>query len=391
MYLRTQKTQSSGVAGLCVKFHRGANLDPKDKIGVTHLVEHILLHASSPYLDNIRTANGEFQGETTRSETSFILLCPSEVFKSCAENFLNEIFFFHPSKKDLEDEKSTVIQEIREYSHDSISVFINEALALAFDERQGHDPIMGDSHTVSSFSLDDVFSSLKELRKVQNAVCYAVGDDVEFLHKYVEKINTNIILSFGNKEEGLVSPMFHALSTEQKKSSDPTISSISFIFPLPDIASRDIIATSMLLTLLTTNRGFNLKGELRSVVDGIYDIIVRPLLYGDKCFIQILTNVGGKSASNFVTMLQQKLRSLSNFPASELEALAETQYQYVHFRQSLLFDGVQKSIRSFSHMPEKQESIIELPSHLDIHIKANFIELVRSIGEEKNSVYTVQQ
>jgi predicted Zn-dependent peptidase len=123
--------------------------DETDAIsGMAHYIEHTAFKGSksrSSYqiLNRIETIGGELNAYTTREKTCFYASSLKRYFDRCIELLADIVFFPTFPEKELEKEKSVIIEEIEMYEDSPEETIFDAFHSLVFPDHSLGYPILG--------------------------------------------------------------------------------------------------------------------------------------------------------------------------------------------------------------------------------------------------------
>ena len=149
---------TSPLATAVFTFKAGSLTDPKGQEGVSHYLEHVLLDASSLYLDEVAVSNAfAGLGARTNGGTGFGSV---SYYGTCRASKLAEMVAIHCDivtspllrDEDVEREGKIIMSELRDGMDDAMTVFWYDTIRSTL----GWPPIIGHESSVPSITADQI-------------------------------------------------------------------------------------------------------------------------------------------------------------------------------------------------------------------------------------------
>lgn len=146
--------------------------------GIAHFWEHMAFkgtHKRKAYhiLNRIDSVGGELNAYTTREKICFYASLLSPHFRRAAELLTDIVFFSTFPEKEIEKEKSVILEEMAMYEDDPNEDLQDRFDALVFEGHPLGRKILGSRETVKNFSQRDFFNFIAENQNTEKiSFCY---------------------------------------------------------------------------------------------------------------------------------------------------------------------------------------------------------------------------
>ena len=168
--------------------------------GMAHFIEHMIFKGTSHrkayhVLSRIEDYGGELNAFTTKEEICIYASFLSPYYERSIELFSDVVFNSTYPVKEMEKEKSVILDEINSYNDSPAEQIFDDFEGLLFKGHQLGANILGTPDTVNKFTRNDIFRFIKQNISINNMVFASVGDIslkklILLLEKYFEH-NTN--------------------------------------------------------------------------------------------------------------------------------------------------------------------------------------------------------
>ena len=205
LVLLFRKDKSKKAAFVDFSFHAGLINDPKNKLGLSHFIEHTIALSNKEYSREIKKdeRNKFFSSNFTTNEERIRMYAYAsynqveDIFK----NFANWASSFDISKEEFENEKLVIKQEILRYKKDiRDDMYESYRKAIYPDDKFCEYNPAGTIESVDSITLNDVNNFIKKVFAINNLQITVYGNVSlckikRLINKYVLKYITNITTS----------------------------------------------------------------------------------------------------------------------------------------------------------------------------------------------------
>src|ERR1700733_13423535 len=163
----TQEFKDRPSASIGVWVAAGGRYEAKDNKGVAHFLEHMAFKGSAKYsCDEIKQlvegVGGNLNAFTAEEETCYYAKVPANHLKQTFDILSDISFFPNITPKDLEKERTVILEEIKMY-HDLPQYYVGELLEeLLWPDHPLGQSLAGTSTTVGEMSI----AQLKDFKKI---------------------------------------------------------------------------------------------------------------------------------------------------------------------------------------------------------------------------------
>lgn len=175
------KHTDSQVAHLGITIDVGSRDEERQENGMAHFIEHCIFkgtkkRSSSRILSRIDGVGGELNAYTTKEETAVFCTFLSKHYERATELLSDIIFNSVFPDKELDKEKSVIIEEINSYEDSPMELIYDEFESLVFGDTGLGRMILGTEKKVKSFSSSQVMDFIKKNWATNLIVISTVGD-----------------------------------------------------------------------------------------------------------------------------------------------------------------------------------------------------------------------
>ncbi len=183
--------------GIGVGVLTGSIYEPKDKRGISHLLEHMMFKSNKKYSAREINLGLELNGGIANAFTdTFLTFYAVEVIPSGFEKVLDILYsMFENDKydfKEFENEKKVVLSEIERYENDPESRMEDLIPKSVYGESDYGDPIAGYRETVESITKEDLEEYKAKMYVPENMFIILSGNfnekHVELVEKYFSRL-----------------------------------------------------------------------------------------------------------------------------------------------------------------------------------------------------------
>jgi len=179
----------------------GSRDEFKKESGMAHFIEHMIFKGTGRrkayhVLSRIENFGGDLNAYTTKEETCIYASYLSPYYERSIELFADVVFNSVFPIKEMEKEKSVILDEINSYNDSPAEQIFDDFEALIFKGHPLAENILGTPETVNKFKRNDVFRFLKRNYRINNMVIASVGNIsfarlIKLLEKYFEYFNSS--------------------------------------------------------------------------------------------------------------------------------------------------------------------------------------------------------
>lgn len=168
--------------------------------GMAHFIEHMIFKGTKKrkafhVLGRIENFGGELNAFTTKEETCIYASFLSPYYERSVELFSDVAFNSIYPLREMEKEKSVILDEINSYNDSPAEQIFDDFEGLLFKGHPLGENILGTPESLNAFTRNDIFRFLKRNYRIDNMVIASVGNIsfkkfIRLLEKYFENIET---------------------------------------------------------------------------------------------------------------------------------------------------------------------------------------------------------
>jgi len=262
------------------------------EFGLAHLIEHMLFKGTKrrgpgEIAREIEGVGGEINAYTSFDHTVYTVLLASR-FASLGLDILSDAVFnstFDPGE--LELEKKVVLEEIKR-GRDNPHQYLSRMLfSQAYQTHPYGRPVIGDSESVSAFTVDDCRKFMLSAYAPGNMTLVVVGDaDANATAEAAGKVFGSTNHRSGKKKRNLPKEPLQRAFRSKIESKDVSDIYFDLAFPGPTAVHKDVPALDLLVTILGQGEGSRLQHGIkldqnlvRSISAGAYTPRSPGLIY----------------------------------------------------------------------------------------------------------------
>ncbi len=172
---------SSPLVCLSLWVRAGSSDEMPEKNGLAHFFEHMVFKGTKhnpgvQLIRRVQAMGGNINAGTSLDTTDFYILVPREFWKEALELLTELVKDPLLSHKDIESEKSVVIQEIHMEEDEPEERLARLLYQQVFKNTSYGRPILGEPKTVGSLSREDILTYKEEYFQPSNIVLSVAGD-----------------------------------------------------------------------------------------------------------------------------------------------------------------------------------------------------------------------
>lgn len=277
-------------------FLGGTVIENETNVGITHLLEHLLLSMKAD--DNLSiffdTEGVDIRGETAREYMNISGYFLSSQKKIFLKRLIDDIYLKNIESEELERNKKIVQCEIQQYINTEKNIRLKEN-KMIFNDSLWENDILGNMHSVEDITLDDVNDFRNNLLENNRCVMSLIGNiDYDEIDECTyplgiirAKGQKNLILDVNNCSF----PQFNVLKyTNQEKGSGNTYSDISITYKLNWYPLEQLIPCIAIFNTMLTGLGDSiLMKKLREELNYVYQVISYPEIHKSICLFKVRT------------------------------------------------------------------------------------------------------
>lgn len=331
----TREFKDRESASMGVWLATGGRYENKENKGVAHFLEHMAFKGSAKYsCDEIKQliegVGGNINAFTAEEETCYYAKVPADHFKQTFD-VLADISFFHKiTPKDLEKERTVILEEIKMY-HDLPQYYVGELLEeLLWPDHPLGQSLTGSVLSVSGMSADHLRNFKKEHYVPSNTVIAACG-----AIKHEELVG--LVAAKLGKLAGPLSPLcIPARRTQDKaavhlyhKSTEQMHLALGYL--AYEINHKDYYVLALLSIILGGNMSSRLFNELREKHGLAYSVSSAIKSLNDTGVFMIRAGVDNSKIVDALGLILTVLAKIASDPVEEDEFKRAQEYYMGQF------------------------------------------------------------
>jgi len=340
--------------------------------GSTHYLEHIVFKGSRKYTceqikESIEGVGGTLNAFTAEEQTCFFAKIPYQYFEQTFDILADMVFYPKINQKDVEKEKSVIIEEIKMY-HDLPQYYVIELLdKMIWPNHPLGKGIAGSIESVSKLSSKDLKLFHNEYYQPGNIVVSACGrlDHAQFIDRIKEKFHHDSQAQLWHFKEA-------SRATEEPQSTYhfKEIEQMHLALGIPGLDENhpDRYVMGLLSVILGGNMSSRLFVQVREKKGLAYAISGSTKYLHDTGLLMIRAGVDNVKIVDALKVILKELDKLKKEEVSEDEfkrakdyftgqlqlALEDTMDQMLFVGESLISKN---KVRTFKSVVEKVEEI----------------------------------
>jgi predicted Zn-dependent peptidase len=279
--VKTELNKNDKLVSVCYKVNVGSHNETEDILGIAHLVEHLVFKGtdkrnSEQINQYIEGLGGYMNAFTSFEETEFYCTLPSEYWKE-AIDFINDLVFFNTIPEDeFELEKGVVLNELRMYSDDPVSVCQDNLFKIMFHKDITKQLVGGTVETVSKITREDVINFIDNNyinKHIDIIITGNIEGSEEDLYEYIESITPETDNDVKLKDKNYDFEMKERKIEAEKSDISQSILCWALIGPAPK--NEDYIPFYLAVNALGGNASSILYSNVREKLGLVYTISFR--------------------------------------------------------------------------------------------------------------------
>lgn len=365
------KHTDSQVAHLGITIDVGSRDEERQENGMAHFIEHCIFkgtkkRSSSRILSRIDGVGGELNAYTTKEETAVFCTFLSKHYERATELLSDIIFNSVFPDKELDKEKSVIIEEINSYEDSPMELIYDEFESLVFGDTGLGRMILGTEKKVKSFSSSQVMDFIKKNWATNLIVISTVGD-IKF-EKWVRLIE---------KFFGYISPKpinrqrkenYNYIPQHKELNRDTYQAHIMIGCPCYDYTSEKKVAFSLLNNVLGSSAmNSYLNMNVREKYGFTYLIESSYNAYSDNGIFQIYAGTDEQYIDKTLSLIKKGLQRFvdkrltqSQIHKAKEQLKGQLSIQNDYNREEMLAIG--KSLLNYNHVQSLEETFSDIDS-----------------------------
>jgi len=310
------------IVSVSVSICTGAELEPKSKSGISHLVERLI---RAELLSEVSTVGAIVETKTDFEHIEITVSCQPEATEFVLKAISGCVFSFFPKQASLEREQFKISQEIEKESFNPMAQLFNLTQKYMYKGTNLSTTILGSERTIYSITLQDVREFLSSSIMPENILVSVVGD-ITLICKSTEKSLDYAM----DLLKGYLNSYFYIKTIEQsgrrKIKSTPTVIPAEPIFiaknkPLNQTRFQISFPTAphestgyKYSKILEKYLNLYLRIQLKETA-GVYGVEIKVVQFKNNSHILISFAVDSEKAEN---IYEKVVSSLINFKSEQI-------------------------------------------------------------------------
>jgi len=289
--------------------------------GIAHLIEHCLFKGTERrkafhILTRLDSVGGEVNAYTTKEETSIYASALKEHFNRAAELLVDITFSSIFPKKEIEKEKSVIIDEINSYKDNPDEMLMDEFEERLFPDHALGRSILGTADLVNGFTREDILRFVERNYSTDQIVFTCVGNvSLKKIEAFCNNVLEKLPTSTSNRTNRTIpeSTMFR----ESKKTSVHQVHSLlgCKTIGFDDDRRRAMVLMNNILGGPALNSRLNLN--IRERFGYCYYIESSYAPYADTGVFQIYFGTDKRHERKVAKLIVKELKSLTDVSLSD--------------------------------------------------------------------------
>lgn len=365
------KHTDSQVAHLGITIDVGSRDEERQENGMAHFIEHCIFkgtkkRSSSRILSRIDGVGGELNAYTTKEETAVFCTFLSKYYERATELLSDIIFNSVFPDKELDKEKSVIIEEINSYEDSPMELIYDEFESLVFGDTGLGRMILGTEKKVKSFSSSQVMDFIKKNWATNLIVISTVGDiKFEKWVRLIEKFFGYIPPKPINRQR---KENYNYIPQHKELNRDTYQAHIMIGCPCYDYTSEKKVAFSLLNNVLGSSAmNSYLNMNVREKYGFTYLIESSYNAYSDNGIFQIYAGTDEQYIDKALSLIKKGLQRFvdkrltqSQIHKAKEQLKGQLSIQNDYNREEMLAIG--KSLLNYNHVQSLEETFSDIDS-----------------------------
>lgn len=365
------KHTDSQVAHLGITIDVGSRDEERQENGMAHFIEHCIFkgtkkRSSSRILSRIDGVGGELNAYTTKEETAVFCTFLSKHYERATELLSDIIFNSVFPDKELDKEKSVIIEEINSYEDSPMELIYDEFESLVFGDTGLGRMILGTEKKVKSFSSSQVMDFIKKNWATNLIVISTVGDiKFEKWVRLIEKFFGYIPPRPINRQR---KENYNYIPQHKELNKDTYQAHIMIGCPCYDYTSEKKVAFSLLNNVLGSSAmNSYLNMNVREKYGFTYLIESSYNAYSDNGIFQIYAGTDEQYIDKTLSLIKKGLQRFvdkrltqSQIHKAKEQLKGQLSIQNDYNREEMLAIG--KSLLNYNHVQSLEETFSDIDS-----------------------------
>ena len=303
--------RNSKIVHVGLMINAGARDESKDKEGLAHFIEHALFKGTKKrksfhILNRLEAVGAELNAYTTKEETCIYASCLEVDIPRSLDLIKDIVFNSVFPEKELEKEKSVIIEEIQSYQDSPFEMVFDEFEERIFKNHSLGNNILGSRDSVNRLSRKDIFDFQKDHYFTNQMVISIVGGtSLKRTKKLVEKFFEEIPARIGDikREAPIIIPEFKERVKLNTNQAHIILGNTAYSAMHPD--KRTLVLLNNILGGPTMNNRLSLS--LREKKGLAYHTESHYTSYTDSGLISIYVGADQKNINKSIQLVKKEL------------------------------------------------------------------------------------
>jgi len=275
--LITKEDHSKNLIALCGYVKGGSRIEPRDKSGISHYLEHLVFRGGSQKQKPLECRKkfqelGQFFGYTSSDATCYYFIVPKENFDSALERYVDALMSLNFDQERLDRERTVVLEEIKQ-GEDSPETMVDHLLqTTVFTQHPYGQPVIGFRDVIMKMNLETISQWYRKHYTPNHIVLAVVGDFEK------EKVANKIKKAFPpyqRGEESFDSRIEEPTQNEFRKTKKEMKVDRTYLllgFPIPKIEDSLIPALDLLALVIGQGKSSHLYRILKEKQELVFEV-----------------------------------------------------------------------------------------------------------------------
>lgn len=304
----------------------GSMMEAEGEEGISHFIEHMVFkgterRSSFEIVDELESLGIQINAYTTKNTTVFYTVSIDEHSEKCADMLSDILFNATFSQKEIDSERSVVLEEIK-MCEDDPEDLVGELLSAAhFGNAPLAKPILGNEKSLATFDKAKILSYMERRYTADNTVIVIAGNiereaGIELAVKYFDRFGrrTNAVGAAIERTEPAGGFCRQIKNIKQ--------ANISFGFNGCSFMSEGQTAQSFLNVIFGSAMSSRLFQAVREKLGLAYSVYSMPLDYADDGYFTVYLGTSVAKAKRAVTAVRDEILKLKKDGITEKELLS---------------------------------------------------------------------
>ena len=290
--------------------------EPTNKLGIAHLVEHLVFKGTmnrqaEDIFTEIERLGGEMNAYTTETHTVFYVTILKEYWKQAIDVLSDIVWNNTIPEEEFERERNVVLEELKMYNDDGKHRILDVMTKTAYFDTPNKWNNGGTVLSVSNISKQDVENFIDNFYIPKNITIYATGNvDENDLVSFVEDYISNY--EFDEKIEVFRDDSINPIVNDKEESIDTTQSHLVMYFPFKfEPSLHNFLLSDMALDIFGNGFGSRLM-EIREKYGYAYIIYCSSFIAEPESLIYVCIALNKNNIEKTKELVLEKMEEIKN-------------------------------------------------------------------------------